>query len=340
MTALMRFYSQRGAWVSKAAHQKITRLDQNAECNIAVIRHAALGDMVLTRPFLLEIRRAFPKATITLSVVSHYQNGIPHDLIDRLHVIHGNDQRVVSKIKQIQKMRELGTQDIIFDVAATPRSKMLVFFSKATLKIGFPYKSSQRWFYDAVILRTAFKFEAEIMLDMLNLMGLITEYPPRFNMPGEPVHRNRPFIVYFTGSSKPEKCWPTDRFTQLVGKLASERKDIDHIFIEGRSSWESIAPILDTLGAVNNVQGLKGLDVKQMTAYVKGALLLVSNDTGIRHLAIASGIPTLGIFFDDYPFRYWPRFGIHEIAFNPDSSIPSVDKLYNTIQTMLTKLGK
>ncbi len=336
----MRFYSQRGAWVSKSGHNKIARLTQDSVRNIAVVRHAALGDMVLTRPFLIEIRKYFPNAEITFSAVSHYQNGIPHDLIDRLHVIHGNNQRDISKVKQIKKMRELGAQDIIFDVAATPRSKMLVFFNRATLKIGFPYKATQRWLYDAAILRTAFKFEAEIMLDMLNLMGHVTEYPPRFDMPGEKEQRAKPFMLYFTGSSKPEKCWPIDRFAQLVQEMATRYQDIDHLIIEGRAKWESIDPVLKQVGYLDNVQGLKGLGLEEMIRYVKGSLLLVSNDTGIRHLAIASEIPTLGIFFDDYPFRYWPRYGNHEIGFNADASIPAVADLSNTLQRMLAKILK
>ena len=334
----MHVYSQRGAWISKAGQKILAQLSRDSVKKVAVIRHAALGDMLLTRPFLIEIRRCFPNAEITLSVVSHYQNGIPHDLINHVHVIYGNDKRTVPKFKQIQKMRELGEQDIIFDVAATPRSKALCFLTKATIKVGFPYKVLQRWLYDAAILRTAFKFEAEVMLDMLHLLGHISEYPPRFNLPGNVVQRVRPFILYFTGSSKPEKCWPKERFTQLVGEMASIYQDIDHVFIEGRAEWESIDSILESLAKHENVEGLKGLDLEQMIAYVKGALLLVSNDTGIRHIAIASEIPTLGIFFDDYPFRYWPRYGIHEVAFNPDSGIPSVENLFEILQQMLGRV--
>ena len=336
----MKFRLKKGAWVSRHAHKILTDFNPELIRKVAVVRHAALGDMVLTRPFLIEVRKFFPNAEITLSVVSHYQNGIPHDLVDRVHVVDGNDRRQVSKISQIKKMKELGEQDILFDVAATPRSKLMVFFTKAKLKIGFPYKVTQRRLYHATILRTAFKFEAEVMLDMLHLLGHVSEFPPRFDMPGEKVRREKPFILYFTGSSKPEKCWPIDRFAKLVQEMATRYQDIDHLIIEGRAEWESIDPVLRQVGHRDNVQGLKGLGLEEMIRYVKGALILVSNDTGIRHLAIASEIPTLGIFFDDYPFRYWPRYGNHEIGFNPDASIPAVADLSNTLQRMLGKVLK
>ncbi len=177
-----------------------------------------------------------------------------------------------------------------------------------------------------------------MMLDMLHLLGHTTEYPPRFDMPGEVAHRSRPCIVYFTGSSKPEKCWPNQHFAQLVDEMSMAYPDIEHIFIEGRAKWESIDPILDAIGSRENVYGLKGTGLDDMISLIKAASLVISNDTGIRHLAIASDVPTLGLFFDDYPFRYWPRFGLHEIGFNSDASIPAVQQVSKTMHSMLYRI--
>ena len=74
--------------------------------SIAVIRHAALGDIVLLRPFLFELRRFFPNASITLSLVSNYVYGAPEELVDRVHIIHGSDQRDVPRLKQIKKINQ------------------------------------------------------------------------------------------------------------------------------------------------------------------------------------------------------------------------------------------
>jgi len=138
----MKFWFTKGAWASKKAREVITALSREQIKNIAVIRHAALGDMVLTRAFLVEARKAFPSATITLSIVSNYTRGTPEDLVDRVHIIHGSDQRGTPIKQRIKRIKELGEQDIIFDLASSNRSVMTCLFNKATLKIGFPYRKN------------------------------------------------------------------------------------------------------------------------------------------------------------------------------------------------------
>ena len=60
----MKLWFNKGAWASKKAEEKLSTLEPEQVKRIAVIRHAALGDMVLTRPFLNELRRCFPNARI------------------------------------------------------------------------------------------------------------------------------------------------------------------------------------------------------------------------------------------------------------------------------------
>jgi len=60
----MRLWFAKGAWASKAARERIKDIIPEQVHSIAIIRHAALGDMVLTRPFILECRRHFPNAKL------------------------------------------------------------------------------------------------------------------------------------------------------------------------------------------------------------------------------------------------------------------------------------
>ena len=69
---VMKFWGHHGVYKSKRAKKTIRKISRDGIKSIAVIRHAALGDMVLTRSFLVEARKAFPNASITLCLVSHY----------------------------------------------------------------------------------------------------------------------------------------------------------------------------------------------------------------------------------------------------------------------------
>ena len=330
---MMRFWFGNGAWASKKARQKIQQIDPAEVRSIAVIRHAALGDMVLTRPFLIELRKQFPQATITLSLVSNYRRGAPEDLVDRLHIAYGNDRRDVSIKEQIKKAKELGPQDLLFDLAATSRSFWLCALTKATLKVGYPYHRLQQYlFYDLTVPRSDMRFEAEAMLDALNAIGIKTAFPLQFDLPGDIYRSERGYVVYFTSASAPHKCWPDDYFAQLIQRLAEQYPTLDHIVLEGVRPEESVADLLQVIGPQSNVASSQLDTVEETISFIKGASLVVSNDTGIRHLAIAASTPSLGLFFATdpiiaTPFRYWPRFDQHEIALRLDGQWPEVDEV-------------
>ena len=332
----MKLWLERGAWASSRARKILATLDPTEVKRVAVIRHAALGDMVLTRPFLLEARRFFPNATLTLSTVSHYTYGTPDDLVDRVHTMFGNDQRDVKLSQQLRQARELGEQDILFDLAITSRSLWLGLVSKARIKIGFPYRPwQQRFYFDAAVWRSDYLFEAVNMLDMLHLLGANTRFPPEFATPGTAQSRKRPCLIYFTSASTASKCWPQEHFVKLIDRSARAYPEYDHILLEGKAEWEAVAPLVQQLQQHANVIVQKALPLDQTIALLKAASCVISNDNGIRNLAISTETPTVGIFFSTIPYRYWPRYGQHTAVFNHDGSIPSVDAVYQAIETVL-----
>ena len=303
--------------------------------SIAVIRHGALGDMVLTRAFLVEARKAFKNAKITLSVISNYTRGMPEDLVDRVHVVHGTDQRGTPLGEKIRRMRELGHHDLIFDLATTNRSIMTCLLNPAILKIGFPYRKIQACLiYDVATCRSDMNFEVNDMLAMLNVFGVKTAYPHLYNMPGEALKRDRPYIIYFAGASTSVKCWPSGHLTRLLKDLSQRYSDYDHLVLEGIQEWEKADAILGPVSELKNVGSIRAESVEETSALLKGAELVVSNDTGIRHLAIVSGTATVGIFWAD-PFRYWPRYGNHEIVIPDTLWPPSVDKVKHACLKLL-----
>ncbi len=338
----MKLWFGNGAWASAKAIQRVESLKPEAVRKVAVIRHAALGDMILTRPFLKEVRRCFPNAHITLSVVTNYTRGIPEDLVDTVHFAYGKDRKDVSFREQIKKAKELGEQDLIFDLAATHRSFWICLLHRSAIRVGFPSRPLQRkLFYDVTVFRSDLNFETDCLLDMLNLFGFATTYPPPFDLPGETKKAERPYIVYFTSTSTPIRCWPMDRFAELIQKNANKYPDFDHFVLKGKEEWESIDEILAHNKAQKNVEGLMNINsLDETIALIKGARLVVSNDTGIRHLSIAAGVASVGIFFASerftcLPFRYWPRYGPHKIVLNSDGTAPMVGAVSQAMQALL-----
>ena len=334
----MTSWNLKGVRYSKKGAQQLNNLNPDDIKSIAIIRHAALGDMVLTRNFLIETKNFFPNANITLSIVSNYRRGIPEDLIDRLHIMEVNEKNKNSITNIINSARELGYHDLIFDLATTSRSLWLCKLNKAKLKIGFPYRMIYKYLiYDISVPRSDVNFEVDDLLNLLKPFGIKINYPLKFNMPGEAVNRERPYLLYFTSASTPTKCWPAESFTKLVGLLSDAFTGYDHLVLRGINEWESLYNLKDILQTAKNVFPLESVSsVEEVTAYVKGARLVVSNDTSIRNLAIVCGVPSVGIFFLTPPYRYLPQLPKHLAVYNYDGSIPPVNQVFEAVNKLLS----
>ena len=335
----MKIWYLRGPWATRKAKDKLKKLSFEDIKSILIIRHGALGDMVLTRSFIIEARKLFPNAKITLSAISNYTRGIPEDLVDRVHIIHGTDQRGTSFIKRIKKIRELGYHDLIFDLAGGSRSFLTCMFTPALLKFGYPYRKIRAWmFYDVTTPRSDLNFEVNDMLSMLHVLGSKTAYPHVYNMPGEPLKRSKPYIVYFMGASELNRCWPKKNFHQLIRNISKEYPGHEHLILEGLNEWESADEILKADAGETSIQAITADTIEETISLLKGADLVVSNDTGIRHVAITCNTPTIGIFMCG-PYRYWPRYDIHDAVFpSVENTVVPVEEATASCTAMLAKL--
>lgn len=334
----MKLWFERGAWASRRGRKLIAALRREDIKRIAVIRHAALGDMVLVRPFLNEARRFFPNAEIVLSTVSNYTYGSPADLVDELHVLQGNDQKKVSFAQKFKRARELKNIDILFDFADTTRSRYLTLLAKSKIKIGFPYRGYLRnLLFDAAVFRSDFSFEAEVMLDALRLLGANPTSTLNFCWPNlQKLTHRASRIVYFPFASVPSKCWPKEQFCSLIKQLALEYPQYQHIVLGGIGKHEKTEDFDDLTKELRNIRLQGAMALESTVEFLACSTLVVSNDTGIRNLAISTATPTLGIFFSTVPFRYWPRAGkAHDAVYLPDGNIPSVEDVLSSARVMI-----
>lgn len=313
------------------AAAKLAGLDPAVVRSVAVIKHAALGDLVLTRPFLREARRHFPSARLVLGLSSNYRRGAPVDLADDIHVV----ERGLPWRQALANYRGLGAHDIVFDLTATARSRWLVLLNRPRLAVGLAGSRLDDRLYDVVVPRNGFKYEAESFLDLLQAVGLPVGWPPDFALARPPRPEAAPYVLHFVTASTPGKSWPAERFAQLAATLAAARPGLEQRFLAGIADWERAA----AAGLREALAGVPGARVLAAESPLEGwcahADVCVANDTGARNLAIAFGTPTVGIFFDTPPFRYLPRFGRHEAVFAPGRALPDVAEVADAALRLL-----
>jgi len=329
------------AFASKKAREYLKDKKPQDIKNITVIRHAAIGDFMNIRPFLIELRKFFPNAKITLSVVKHYMYGIPDDLIDDLHVMsrYKEDGSKTGIFSRIKEAKELPVQDIIFDLTDSTLSLLLVFLSQAQLKIGYPYRTIRRMFFDITTLRSDFVVEAVSVEHMLNILGAKTEFPLHYGLgKSYPKTEDKKQIVYFAGASTKVKCWEEKKFCDLIAKMSQNYQDYDHVILQGIKDDEKFYEIYEPLQERKNVKLQEVMPIEKVMQFLANSRCLVSNDTGVRNMGIALEIPTVGIFFHIPPFRYWPREEKHECVFNVEYTSPDVEDVYISTHQLIDKL--
>jgi heptosyltransferase III len=105
-----------------------------------------------------------------------------------------------------------------------------------------------------------------------------------------------PVVALCPTASWTPKMWPADRFAALFrrlsdGPLAGARAAI--FGGPGAREREGAAPLLAALPGAIDLVGV--LTLPEVSACLARCALAVSNDSGLMHLAAASGTPTLGL---------------------------------------------
>ena len=322
------------AWASKKGRRVAKELSSLDIKSIAVIRHAAIGDMYAIRPFLVECKRFFPNAKITLSLIKSYSYGAPLDLVDEVHIIN-NISKKLTFMDRKKEAELIGEHDFLFDLTDSALSAALTFFSKAKLKVGYPYRLHKRAIYDICVPRSDYVFETENVIHMLNIFGA-KHSTPFFDYGMPKIKSQEKRVIYFPGASVSSKCWPSENFSKLIEKMAELFDGYEHVLLGGVREDEDFSFMIQGISR-ENVCYRKSMPLEETERLLRSASLVVSNDTGIRNMAIALDAPTVGIFFSTNPYRYWPRNGMHEIVFNEDYAIPSVEDVFLASQSLLVK---
>lgn len=121
----------------------------------------------------------------------------------------------------------------------------------------------------------------------------------------------RPIVGLGPTANWQPKIWPAERFASLFEKLPLQDA-VPAVFAgPGEAEREMAAPLL---AALPNAVDLVGrLSLPEVAACLARCSLFVGNDSGLMHLAAASGTPTLGLFGPTPAHEYAPA-GRHTAA--------------------------
>lgn len=135
----------------------------------------------------------------------------------------------------------------------------------------------------------------------------------------------RPVIVLAPTANWAPKVWPAERFVSLFQRLAaSSVPGAVPAVIAGPGEAEA-AMAEPVLRALPNAIDLIGrLSLAEIAALLSRSSLFVGNDSGLMHLAAASGVPTLGLFGPTNAAEYGPAGPRATALCGPDTAMESL----------------
>lgn len=302
--------------------------------NILIIKPSSLGDIVLALPALSALRRSFPDARVSWLIRTEFApllDNHPH-LDDIIHF----DRKFLGKawynprafgalLSLILRLRR-SKFDLVIDLQGLFRTASLAWLSGCKKRFGM---TTAREF--AHIFYTHRLTQDQSCIHLVDYYLKIAQAAGASDLPVEFIlntdhaavdsvnrllteQRINPdnYVVIVPGSAHSDKCWPIERFAALADKISS--KFGFSIVATGTKAEKSVIESLQrkTNVTIANLAGLTNLC--ELTALIKAARLVVSNDTGPGHIAAVLGIPVVLIFGRSNPARIAPYGRSHCVA--------------------------
>ena len=294
--------------------------NKNIWSNILVIRIDVLGDMLMTIPFMRELRRNFPKSKITLLL--HQQNyNLMKDCpyITKLIVYGGglNDYVNESELLSFAKDNLINER---YDVVLTPREFLcgrnlaveclLAFFCRARYRVARMRKFvwRQRLLYplfkplfSQIVYQEEPMHETMGMLDMLKSCGLKIENtkmeywlePKEAEFARDffyPYHLKEGELLIAVGlvSRDRARTWSATKYRDLLTQVSSLRPGkVRFVLLGGADAGEAAKIVMQADGCLIDAVGKTSMI--QAAALMERCNIYLGSNTGLLHFAAALG---------------------------------------------------
>jgi len=331
--------------------RKISKNDPYQIQKVLVIQLTDIGDVILTSPFLRELRRYLPHAWIVLMVQPRMFNLVekcPH-----VNEVLPFDWRAAKNwnisfngcIQWWFQSAGIAKHHLWrhhLDIAISTRwnndpcqaaSIILMYMSGAPLRIGYrdtPQDHKHFWLKGVNRLLTQGphrgfpQHEVERQLDILRFLGANPidsglevwttredEFFAQDILNRFDIKESDLLIAFAPGATWSYRRWPSSRFIEL-GRWLQESYNAYILIIGGRSDNKLALHIEQGMQSRQTANLAGKTTLREMASVLKHCKLFIGNDSGPLHVATAAGVPVIGFFGPGEYQRFKPWGENHE----------------------------
>lgn len=274
-------------------------------------------------PLVSALRQAYPQGHIAWLVQPECSALLAHhpDLDETLICPLGHWRRLLRERRLGELMAGVGTLrqtlrlrrfDLALDLQGLLKSGLLAWISGAPERIGLGSKEGSQWLMTRTLPRGGDprRIGSEYLF-LAQTLGLPTDHfemavhysPGDADSAQEVVSRERlsgGYGVLCPFTTRPQKHWFEGRWGELATRLGTEL-GLTPVLLGGPGDQAAAQRIADAAeGPLVNLVGATSLT--EAAALIDGADLLVAVDTGLGHMGIALGTPSLLLFGSTRPY--------------------------------------
>lgn len=312
MSAARRYLERQ---VSQRPPRPLNALDPLLVRRVLLLNFTALGDLLFSTPAIRALKETYPAWCLDLLVKPQFASLMasnPH--IHRLWQYPG---RGPGFFKLMQQLSRQGFDLAIILHGNDPEATLLAQAAGSPYVIGSA-KSPLSFAYSAGVAQTGpFRHAIEHRLDFVRLVGAdaADKRMELFLPAGAQAEADtllsrhfgasavRPLALHPTGSGA-YKWWPQENFSAL-GEYLHEHYQAPLLIISGRQDRPAAESLAARLPGPTLVTGGR-YPLATVAALLQRARLLVANDSGPLHMALALGVPSIALIGADHPARIGP----------------------------------
>lgn len=286
---------------------------------ILIIRLSAIGDVVMATPLINMLRRTYPDAYLAWLVEPAAAGLVKHNPeLDEVIVWpraewrelwrarrYGAWWRAVSIFIRDLRRRQF---DLVFDLQGLLKSALWARLSGAAERIGLGSREGGALFMTRIITRP--KNDARIGSEYRHLarsLGLAgNDFVMNIVLGDEDEQYARtfaaetgPYAVLCPFTTRPQKHWIEERWPQLAMAVHS-RLGLTPVLLGGPGDQAAATRMQRDGVALRSQVGR--ISLTRSAALIKHAACLVGVDTGLTHMGIAFGIPSVALFGSTRPY--------------------------------------
>ena len=286
---------------------------------VSVVDLGFLGDTVHLVPALWEIKRSYPQAALhvlTSTVGAQVLSLVP--CVDRAWSMEMDPEKR-TLIEQWRVLRALRRErfDVSFNFSGADRSVFTTALVGARWRVAHPGGRGHLWnpwlIADWVPRQDPLLAVYEQRRQMLAACGLSLNQPVwNLRLPAPAVRGAESLVeagaIHFSiNASSPLKEWPLAHWIELAGCLLAADQGI-RIVASGSASQTEQHRLKALLIGVDNARLSvlpPGLPIAELAAVLQRCRLHVGGDSGVLHLAIALGVPSVSLFREYHDASAW-----------------------------------